>query len=247
MKNEKNVKSKKTNDMSVGEKVQFFVWRIVMYAIFAALAVVAAAIVVMFYLWFPVAIVKVLVTVAAVVIGGLHLTKKRRQRASFGKALSKSCTAHGYRLTLHRPFGKAFSWREGKPDVTIEANGRTYDISFVTPKNKRVKIQFEQRDLLKMIVPTLISGQMAAALNLQAKVVELPLAEIAEGDSAIKILIVNPDRCEVLCKGSEGTLVSAGDGGTYFGRMVYTGKGFLKALERGDIVPQKKNFNKIDF
>ncbi|MBQ2999804.1 MAG: hypothetical protein IJD64_05020 [Clostridia bacterium] len=247
MKNEKNVEKSKANDMSLGERVQFVVWRVVMYVIFAALAVVAAAIVVMFYLWFPVAIVKVLVTIAAVVLGGLHLTKKRRQRASFGKALSKSCTAHGYRLTLHRPFGKAFSWREGKPDVTIEANGRTYDVSLITPKNKRVKIQFEQRDLLKMIVPALISGQMAAALNLQAKVVELPLAEIAEGDSAIKILVVNPDRCEVLCKGSEGTLVSAGDGGTYFGRMVYTGKGFLKALERGDIVPQKKNFNKIDF
>lgn len=247
MKNEKTVKNQKTNDMSFGERVQFVVWRIVMYVIFAALAAVGAAVVVMFYLWFPVAIVKVLVTVAAVVLGGLHLTKKRRQRASFGKALSKSCAAHGYRLTLHRPFGKAFAWREGKTDLTIEANGRTYDISFVTPKNKRVKIQFEQRDLLKMIVPALISGQMAAALNLQAKVVELPLAEVAEGDSAIKILIVNPDRCEVLCKGSEGTLVSAGDGGTYFGRMLYTGKGFLKALERGDIVPQKKNFNKIDF
>ena len=247
MKNEKKAKNPKANDMSVGEKVQFVVWRIVMYVIFAALAVVAAAIVVMFYLWFPVAIVKVLVTIAAVVLGGLHLTKKRRQRASFGKALSKSCTAHGYGLTLHRSFGKAFAWREGKPDVTIEANGRTYDVSFITPKNKRVKIQFEQRDLIKMIVPPLMSGSIAAAFNLQAKVVELPLAEIAEGDSAIKILVVNPDRCEVLCKGSEGTLVSAGDGGTYFGRMVYTGKGFLKALERGDIVPQKKNFNKIDF
>ena len=247
MKNEKTVKNQKTNDMSFGERVQFVVWRIVMYVIFAALAAVGAAVVVMFYLWFPVAIVKVLVTVAAVVLGGLHLTKKRRQRAAFGKALSKSCTAHGDRLTLHRPFGKAFAWREGKPDLTIEANGRTYDISFVTPKNKRVKIQFEQKDLIKMILPPLLSGSIAAAFNLQPKVVELPLAEIGEGDSAIKILIVNPDRCEVLCKGSEGTLVSAGDGGTYFGRMVYTGKGFLKALDRGDIVPQKKNFNKIDF
>ena len=247
MKNEKKVKNPKTNDLSFGERVEFVVWRIVMYAIFAALAVVGAAVVVMFYLWFPVAIVKVLVTIAAVVLGGLHLTKKRRQRAAFKKALTKLCAASGYQLTLHRPFGKAFSWREGKPDVTIEANGRTYDISFLTPKNKRVKIQFEQRDLIKMIVPALISGQMAAALNLQSKVVELPLAEIAEGDSAIKILVVNPDRCEVLCKGSEGTLVSAGDGGTYFGRMVYTGKGFLKALERGDIVPKKRNFNKIDF
>ena len=164
MKNEKKAKNPKTSDMSFGERVQFVVWRIVMYVIFAALAAVGAAVVVMFYLWFPVAIVKVLVTVAAVVLGGLHLTKKRRQRAAFGKALSKSCAAHGYRLTLHRPFGKAFAWREGKPDLTIEANGRTYDISFVTPKNKRVKIQFEQRDLLKMIVPALISGQMAAAL-----------------------------------------------------------------------------------
>ena len=233
--------------MSVGEKVQFVVWRIVMYVIFAALAVVAAAIVVMFYLWFPVAIVKVLVTVAAVVLGGLILTKKRRQRAAFGKALAKSCAAHGYGLTRHRSFCKAFSWREGNPDLTIEANGRTYDVAFITPKNKRVKIQFEQKDLVKMIVPPLLSGSIAAAFNLQPKAMELPLAEVAEGDTAIKILIVNPDRCEVLCKGSEGTLVSAGDGGTYFGRMVYTGKGFLKALERGDIVPQKKNFNKIDF
>ena len=247
MKNEKKVKNPKTNDLSFGERVEFVVWRIVMYAIFAALAAVGVAVVVMFYLWFPVAIVKVLVTIAAVVLGGLHLTKKRRQRAAFKKALTKLCAGSGYQLTLHRPFCKAFSWRQGKPDVTIEANGRTYDISFLTPKNKRVKIQFEQRDLIKMIVPALISGQMAAALNLQSKVVELPLAEIAEGDSAIKILVVNPDRCEVLCKGSEGTLVSAGDGGTYFGRMVYTGKGFLKALERGDIVPKKRNFNKIDF
>ena len=98
-----------------------------------------------------------------------------------------------------------------------------------------------------MIVPTAFSGKMAEAFNLQPKVVELPLVEMAEGDTAVPILLVNPDRCEVLCKGSEGTLVAAGDGGTYFGRMVYTGKGFLKALERGDIVPKKKNFNKIDF
>lgn len=247
MKNEKKTKKSKTNDMSVGEKISFILWRIVMYAIFVALAAVGASVVVMFYLWFPVAIAKILVTIAAVVIGGLKLTKKSRQRAAFIKALTKLCKASGYHLTEHRPMKRAFSWNQGAPDFTIDANGRTYDVSFVTPKNKRIKIQFEQRDLIKMIVPPLMAGSMAAALNLQPKVLELSLAEISEGDTAVKILVVNPDRCEVLCKGSEGTLVSAGDGGTYFGRLVYTGNGFIKALERGDIVPKKKNFNKIDF
>lgn len=247
MKNEKKVNEFKTKDMSFGEKVEFVVWRFVMYLIFAALAAVAAAVVVMFYLWFPVAIVKVFVTIAVVVIGGLKLTKKSRQRGAFANALTKACKASGYALTEHRPMKKAFSWKNGAPDVTIETSGRIYDLSFVTPKSKSVKIQFEQKDLIKMIVPAAVAGKMAEAFNLQTKVVELPLSEIAEGDTAVKILIVNPDRCEVLCKGSEGTLVSAGDGGTYFGRMVFTGGGFLKALERGDIVPKKKNFNKIDF
>ena len=112
--------------------------------------------------------------------------------------------------------GSAFSWNDGKPDFEFTANGRRYEVCFVTPKNRSVKIQFEQRNLIKMIVSTAFSGKMAEAFNLQPKVKELSPPEIANG-------------------------------GTYFGRMVYTGRGFLKALEGGVIVPQKKNFNEIDF
>ena len=98
-----------------------------------------------------------------------------------------------------------------------------------------------------MYVPTSFSPKIAEAFGVKDKQLQLSLSKAPAQENVIKVLVVNPDRCEVLCKGSEGTLVSAGDGGTYFGRMVYTGNGFLKALERGDIVPKKKNFNKIDF
>ena len=243
----KNNNIAKRDSLSFREKLELVLWRLVYILILVALAAIGIIIAVMFFLWFPVAIIKVIIAIAAAILLLVILTKKRRQRASFVKALKKTCDASKYRLKCHRSLGSAFSWNDGKPDFEFTANGRRYEVSFVTPKNKSVKIQFEQRELIKMIVPTAFSGKMAEAFNLQPKVKELHLPEIAAGDDSVKILLVNPDRCEVLCKGSEGTLVSAGDGGTYFGRMVYTGRGFLKALERGDIVPQKKNFNKIDF
>ena len=243
----KNNNIAKRDQLSFQEKIEVVLWRLVYILIFAALAAIGATVLVMIFLWFPVAIVKVIAAIAIVMFGFLVITKKHRLRASFGKSLTKLCAKQGYTLTCRRRFGKAFSWGGGVPDFDIEANGRCYKVCFVTPKNQSVKIQFEQKERIKMIVPTAFSGKMAEAFNLQPKVVELPLAEVTEGNTAVHILLVNPDRCEVLCKGSEGTLVAAGDGGTYFGRMVYTGKGLLKALERGDIVPKKKNFNKIDF
>lgn len=243
----KNNNMAKKDTLSLKEKIELFFWRLVYVLLFAVLAALGGAILVMFFLWFPVAIVKVIVIIAAVLLALVLLTKKYRQRAAFARALKKICDASKYRLASHRSLGTAFSWNGGKPDFEFTANGRRYEVCFVTPKNKSVKIQFEQRTLIKMIVPTAFSGQMAAAFNLQPKVKELSLPEIADGDDSVKVLVVNPDRAEVLCKGSDGTLVSAGDGGTYFGRMVYTGRGFLKALERGDIIPKKKNFNKIEF
>ena len=243
----KNNNIAKRDQLSFKEKIEVVLWRLVYILIFSALAAIGATVLVMIFLWFPVAIVKVILAIAIVVFLFLTLTKKRRLRAFFGRALTKTCKAQGYLLKSNRGLGRAFSWGGGIPDFEIEANGRCYKVCFVTPKNKSVKIQFEQKELIKMIVPTAFSGKMAEAFNLQPKVIELPLSKMTEGDAAVHILLVNPDRCEVLCKGSEGTLVAAGDGGTYFGRMVYTGKGFLKALERGDIVPKKKNFNKIDF
>jgi|GEM_PF-4489345 len=243
----KNNNMAKKDTLSLREKIELIAWRLVYVLILLVFAALVGTILVMIFLWFPVAIVKVIAAVALVIFGFLILTKKKRQRASFVKALKKQCDASKYRLKCHRHLSNAFSWNEGKPDFEFTANGRRYEVSFVTPKNKSVKIQFEQRDLIKMIIPTAFSGKMAEAFNLQPKVKELSLPEIADGDDSVKILLVNPDRAEVLCKGSEGTLVSAGDGGTYFGRMVYTGKGFLKALERGEIIPKKKNFNKIEF
>ena len=243
----KNNNMAKKNTLSFKEKIELVAWRLVYVLLLAVFATMGAILLVMIFLWFPVTIVKVIAAVAIVIFGLLLLTKKRRQRASFVKALKKLCATSKYQLNCNRSLGGAFSWNEGKADFEITANGRCYEVCFVTPKNKAVRIQYEQKDMIKMIVPTAFSGKMAEAFNLQPKVKELSLPAIAEGDAAVKILLVNPDRAEVLCKGSEGTLVSAGDGGTYFGRMVYTGKGFLKALERGDIVPKKKNFNKIDF
>lgn len=243
----KNNNLAKRDSLSFREKLELFAWRAVFGIILLALLAVAGVVVVMFFLWFPVAIVKVIVAVAAVVFAAVVLTKKRRQRASFVKKLTKICDASKYDLKWHRRPSKTFSWRNGSPDVEITANGHRYEVCFITPKSRQAKIQFEQRDLIKMIVSLAFLGALGNAFNLQYRVTELSLSEIAEDDDAVKILLVNPDRCEVLCKGSEGTLVSAGDGGTYFGRMVYTGNGFLKALERGDIVPKKKNFNKIDF
>ncbi len=243
----KNSNTAKRESLSFREKLELVIWRLVYVLILVALAAVGIIIAVMFFLWFPIAIIKVIIAIVAAILLLLILTKKRRQRASFLRALKKICDASKYPLKCHRSLGSAFLWNDGKPDFEFTANGCRYEVSFVTPKNKSVKIQFEQRELIKMIVPTAFSGKMAEAFNLQPKVRELRLPEIADGDDSVKVLVVNPDRAEVLCKGSEGTLVSAGDGGTYFGRMVYTGRGFLKALERGDIVPQKKNFNKIDF
>ncbi|MBO5939291.1 MAG: hypothetical protein J6Q82_07340 [Clostridia bacterium] len=243
----KNNNMAKRDALSFREKLELAVWRLVYILLLAIFAAMGGIIVVMIFLWFPVVIVKVIVAIALVIFGFLLLTKKHRQRAAFVKSLKKICNASKYRLVCHRPLGRAFFWREGKPDFEFTANGRRYEVCFLTPKNKSVKIQYEQKEMIKMIVPTAFSGKMAEAFNLQPKVVELPFSEIAEGDETVKILLVNPDRCEVLCKGSEGTLVAAGNGGTYFGRMVYTGKGFLKALEGGDMVPKKKNFNKIDF
>ncbi len=243
----KNNNIAKRDALSLREKIELVAWRLVYVLLLAIFAAMGVILLVMIFLWFPVTIVKVIAAVAIVILGFLLLTKKYRQRASFVKALKKMCDASKFRLKSHRHLGNAFSWNDGKPDFEFTANGRRYEVSFVTPKNKSVKIQFEQRDLIKMIIPTAFSGKMAEAFNLQPKVRELSLPEIAAGDDSVKVLVVNPDRAEVLCKGSEGTLVSAGDGGTYFGRMVYTGKGLLKALERGDIVPKKKNFNKIDF
>ena len=243
----KNSNISKRDSLSFREKLELVFWRLVCVLIFSCFAAIGVAIAVMFFLWFPIAIIKVIIAIVAAILLLLILTKKRRQRASFLRALKKICDASKYPLKCHRSLGSAFLWNDGKPDFEFTANGRRYEVSFVTPKNKSVKIQFEQRELIKMIVPTAFSGKMAEAFNLQPKVRELRLPEIADGDDSVKVLVVNPDRCEVLCKGSEGTLSSAGDGGTYFGRMVYTGRGFLKALEGGVIVPQKKNFNKIDF
>ena len=240
-------KKNKKNDLTVGEWISLVGWRIVLGAVFAVLALIVLAVIVMFYVWFHVAIVKLLVTVAAGVLAVLLLTKKRRARASFARKLKKICNEKKYRLVCHRPFGKALSWNDGKPDFEFHLNGHRHEVCFVTPKNKSVKIRFEEKDHVKMIVPPLPLGKISEAFNLQPKVTEFPLPESPTDDETVRILVINPDRCEVLCKGSEGTLVAAGDGGTYFGRMVYTGNGLLKALERGDIVPRKKNFNKIDF
>ena len=169
----KNNNMAKKDSLSFKEKLELGAWRLVYVLLLAVFAAMGGTILVMIFLWFPVQIVKVLVAIAIVIFAVLLLTQKYRQRAAFTRALKKICNESKYRLQCHRSLGKAFSWNGGKPDFEFTAYGRHYEVCFVTPKNKSVKIQFEQRDLIKMIIPTAFSGKMAEAFNLQPKVAEL--------------------------------------------------------------------------
>ena len=241
------MKETKKNGLSIREKLAVFFFRLLFILYCCAILSIGGAVIVMIALWFPIQSVKVIILAALAALILLVLTKKIRLRAKFGRKLKKLCAAKKYRVRYVRRLGKAFSWADGAADFFLDANGRQYAISMVTPKKKTVKVCFEEKNRLMMYIPTSFSPKIAEAFGVQDKQRQLSLEKTPTQEDVIKVLVVNPDRCEVLCKSRDGGLISAGNGATYFGYMVYMGEGFLKALENGDMVPQKKNFNKIDF
>ncbi len=229
------------------EKINLTLGRILAFGFLGMLSCIALVSVIAFYLFFPEAWIKIVVTVF---LGGfvmMKATKNFRKRRKFCGNLKKIVKRNHYRLQTKRSFFASFSWSEGQEDFVLDTKQCRYHVRYLTVKKYRSSLNFEDKDHITLVQYPL-ENRFTLILDLQPKFKVFPLPEPPKNDSSSRrveyAILVNPVGREMKYKDKDGSMVATGTGAKLFGYTVYTANGFLEAIQRND---RSNNSSRISY
>lgn len=130
-------------------------------------------------------------------------------------------------------FASLYGW-SNIPDFAVELRGKVYECMFI-PAPRRLSIFRFERAGEVVVITGILRNRFKEALGMRekAKVRKIGFEPTTRSASVIKILLANPVPYELYYfDKSEGKVVPGGSGATAFGYTIYSGNGFLNALER---------------
>ncbi len=163
----------------------------------------------------------------------LVVLKAPRKRIAFYRKLKKACRKNGYRITFMRSFFRSLFWADDdKVDLTVKAGRWIYYVKLFGSKNMRSDITFSDGELIYRKLR--LENRFTVAFGLKPKVIKKKIAfpRYADGDSAVKAIILNPVPTEAYKRKPNGDIEMSGNCDTIFGYTIYTGSGFIEAIRR---------------
>lgn len=162
------------------------------------------------------------------------------RRRGFIRKLKKECAAKGYALSKIRcPYISLFRVLVGE-NFTLKANGKTYSCRFIGGTRRSA--------------PLGIMEDGTAVYYLVFKFFKMTLRERTKEfrfgyeSPYRKVLIVNPVPKSTVAAETNGRFVEIDNGDVRGDYIIYTGQGFINALERDSVdhAPQRKSYNVWD-
>ena len=170
-------------------------------------------------------------------------TRLLRKRMRFVRRMRRFCKKNRMNIQKNKPFLLAFLWEGEQPDFLIDTREARYAVHFLSIKKRRSALFLEKKDTMKLVSYPL-NNIFTVIFGFQPKVRYYPLVPVREGESTAygreirRIVLLNPTCREMFEKNADGMTVPTGSGASFCGYTVYTGSGFLNALERE--APKKK-------
>ena len=155
------------------------------------------------------------------VIAVMLITRTVRKRISVESRIKRTCKKQGYRFTRKRGLMSSFKWNTRDADFTVVAGGYTYYVHYLTVKNYRSALIFENKSAITNLIKP-IKNIFNTALNVQEYTESYPtdfppLPEESYGKRAVRVILVNPVCSEMYERDRDGGLVSTGNGMEKFG------------------------------
>ena len=165
------------------------------------------------------------------------LTKSFRKRAVFLKKLKNLAKKEGYRLTFKRGFWASFFWSPTKEYFVLDTPKYSYHVYVFTARKYNSEIVFESEERFNLVKRPL-RNIFSLALGLKTKIKaytftpnrSLPMYSRAK----IIGFLVNPVCDSVSYRRKNGASEPTGSGGEMFGYYMFTGSGFINAVNRNE-------------
>jgi len=181
-------------------------------------------------------LIKVIVTLALVLVVGVLATRMMRKRASFLRKLKRLCRERGYGLKIDRGAVKSLIVDDEKCDLTLETGDAVYYVNMIGAESGRQRLCLESDSEFKVMLPPL-KNQFTTVFGFKTKVkkhrVDYSSVPSFEGKRSVKVLLMTPSFDHVEYRTSNVSTAPTGSGGEHFGITLYTAKGFLNMLKRG--------------
>lgn len=166
---------------------------------------------------------------------GFWLTRTLRKRLWFVCKLGRFCKKQEFSLQYEQNFFRSFVWSSDRPDFVLKTKDCVYYVRYLTVWRYRTTLFLEKEDELRLVKAPL-NNIVSFVFDLRPKVKRYVLNfELSSPiyDVPIRnVLVVNPVCQEIKYKLEKGGYEVTGSGGEHFGFTIYTGNGFLNALER---------------
>ena len=225
-------------NMTFMRGVLFFVLGTLGFALFAAVTTL------LLYADLLIALVFVTVVLTIVAVIGTRTLRKRLKLCSDVKKL---CKRNRYRLTQNRKLLRSFKWNTKEHDLVIQTGKYVYYVHYMTLRKYNATLVFENKNQISYTMLPL-KNVFSLIFNLKPikKTFEVDFPPLPDTDNkkAVRVILVNPVCGEMYEKDKDGGLMSTGNGMEKFGYTVYTGSGFVEAIERNERNTKeiKKNF-----
>ncbi len=164
------------------------------------------------------------------------LARNIRKRARFISKLRKKCKWFGYTVEFKRSFLKGLKFNKKGIDLIVHTPHKRWYVRFMTPKKHKSHITFVSKYEIE-VKTNVTRNAMKAVLGLgktKVKRIDYSFDEEFKLDRmpTQKVLLVNPVPLDMFKKDRDGGTIPIDTGEKLYDYIMFTGNGFINALER---------------
>ena len=218
------------------EKLETYAVRIIALWVYGAFLLVGSVGAIAFFIFFPELWVKLLIGVVAAVFLTVRLTRTFRIRRKFWRKLNKLCKKNRYSLKVLRPTRRGFRWSDRQADFRLQTGSTIYEMHFLTVKRYRSELLFDNKEKIRMRRLKL-NNRFNLMMDFKTREKEFstnfpPVSTVFESTKTVRGILINPVCRDMSQKDRDGGMVTTGSGAQLYGYTIYTGSGFLEAIQR---------------
>lgn len=183
---------------------------------------------------------------SAAIICLVKFSKPIRRRLKFQRRLKKLCKENNYKLSFEQNFFDSLIWSKDKLDFVLNTGTHVYLVHYLTLTKYNASLSFIDSEHFVYTKHRLKNAfTLIFSLKSKSKSYSVSFPKEYERDRHINIraLVVNPVCKEMFYKNSDGIFEATGSGGDIFGYKVFTGSGFIEAINRNEQEQKRQSAN----
>ncbi len=157
-----------------------------------------------------------------------------RKRVKFLSKLKKACAENGYKIKYCRSFFKSLRYaKDESVDMIIRAGGYTYYVKMFGAQKKLSDVIFcENGEMIYKKLRIKNDLTLVFERKTKTKTFKVSFPKVAEGEKAVKVIVLNPVPLNIYTKKANGDVEISGNHAEMFGYTVFSGSGFIEHIKR---------------